>query len=130
MPDGSPHRASDAPRPTPRRTASGHVRADRAAQFMPFAALRGYYELLREQARVPEPRHELTDEEAVALSRTVQCVRRRQIVRVTYYDRDAYVSLTGCVTHIDLAARELVIIKTTISLDDIRELEIVSNAPE
>lgn len=120
---GGSARASGA---TPRTTASGHERADRAAQFMPFAALRGYYELLRKQTLVPEPRHELTDEEALALSQVVQRVRRRQIVRVVYYDEDAYVTLTGCVAHIDLAARELVVVKTHIALDDIRDLQIVS----
>ena len=113
-----------------RLTASGHARADRAAQFMPFAALRGYYELLRAQTRVPETRHELTEEEAVALSQTMRRVRRRQIVRVTYYDADAYVTRTGCVTRVDLAARELVVIKTKIALDDIRELEIVCDVPD
>lgn len=109
-------------------TANGHVRADRAAQFMPFAALRGYYELLRQEARVPEPRHELTDEEAAALSQVVARVRKRQLVRARYYDRDAYVNLTGCVSHVDLAARELWIVKTKISLDDISDLEILEDA--
>lgn len=109
----------------PRTTANGHARADRAAQFMPFAALRGYYELLRQAARVPEPQHELTDEEARELSAVVQRVRKRQMVRVRYYDRDAYTELTGCVAHIDLAARELWVVKTRIPLDSISHLEIL-----
>ena len=50
-------------------------RADRAAQFMPFAALRGYYDLLRTKERVPEPRHELTEEEARELSAVAREVR-------------------------------------------------------
>ena len=33
----------------PNLTANGAVRANRAAQFMPFAALTGYYELVRKQ---------------------------------------------------------------------------------
>ena len=106
-------------------TASGHPRADRAAQFMPFAALRGYYELIRQQQRVPEAKHELTEEEALALSQTVYRVRRGQMVRAVYYDEDAYVTLTGCVSRIDLAERELMVVKTKIPLDDIRELEIM-----
>lgn len=106
-------------------TANGHPRADRAAQFMPFAALRGYYELIRQQQRIPEAKHELTDEEALALSQTVYRVRRGQVVRVVYYDEDAYVTLTGCVSRIDLVERELMVVKTKIALDDIRELEIM-----
>lgn len=109
----------------PRTTASGRTRADRAAQFMPFAALRGYYELLSQAARVPEPRHELTDEEARGLSQVVARVRKRQMVRVRYYDRVAYAELTGCVSRIDLVARELWVVKTKIQLDDIAELEIL-----
>lgn len=109
----------------PRTCASGRARADRAAQFMPFAALRGYYELVRQQQRVREPRHELTDEEAEALSRTVSQLRRGQVVRVVHYNRDAYETLTGCVARIDLVSRELMVVKTPIRLDDIRELSIV-----
>lgn len=95
---------------------------------MPFAALRGYYELLRQEARVPEPRHELTEEEAAALSQVMARVRKRQLVRVRYYDRDAYVEMTGCVSQVDLVARELWVVKTKIPLDAISDLEILEDA--
>ena len=52
-------------------------------------------------------------------------MRKRQVVRVRYYDRDAYTELTGCVSHIDLAARKLWVVKTRIPLDDIVRLEIL-----
>ena len=100
-------------------------RAERAAQFMPFAALRGYYELLSEQKRVREPRHELTEEEAQSLSRVLASVRRGELVRAVHYDRDAYITTTGCVSRIDLVARELRVIKTVIKLDDLRSLEVL-----
>lgn len=111
----------------PARTASGRVRADRAAQFMPFAALRGYYELVHAQERVVEPRHELTEEEARELSETIYRVRRGQIVRAVHYDRDAYVTTTGCVARIDLIYRTISIVKTTIKLDDLRSLTILED---
>ena len=38
--------------------------ADRARQFMPFASLRGYYDYIREQERVREPRRELSEDGA------------------------------------------------------------------
>lgn len=116
----------------PRRAtcASGRARADRAAQFMPFAALRGYYELVRQQERVPDVRHELTEEEAAELSHTVGRIKRGDIVRVTYYDRDAYVTMTGCVARIDVVYREIVVVKTRIPLDDVRALAIVEHPNE
>ena len=57
-------------------TANGRPRASRAAQFMPFAALTGYYELARRQERITEERHELTEDETIALSRTITQTRR------------------------------------------------------
>ena len=41
--------------------------ADRARQFMPFASLRGYYDFIREQERVKEPRRELSEDDAQEL---------------------------------------------------------------
>ncbi len=43
---------------SPARTSSGRKRASRAAQFMPFAALTGYYELIREQEILAQQRVE------------------------------------------------------------------------
>ena len=41
--------------------------ADRAMQFAPFAALKGYYESIRLQERITEPRKELSEDEAESL---------------------------------------------------------------
>ena len=108
-----------------RRRADGGARADRAAQFMPFAALRGYYELTREAERVREPRHEPTEEEALALSRTVEHLKRGDRVRVVHYDRDAYVATTGAVGEVDLVGRVIRIVRRPIALDDIRSIEVI-----
>lgn len=97
-------------------------RAGRAQQFMPFAALKGYYDLIRERERVPQPKHELTEEEAAALSAELARLERRTMVRVVYYDRDAYVTVQGLVTDMDEAARTLTVVRTRIPFDDIREL--------
>lgn len=45
------------------RRTIGKPHPDRARQFKPFAALKGYYDLLAERERVPEPRRVLTEEE-------------------------------------------------------------------
>ena len=111
---------------SPTHTAAGQRRAARAAQFLPFAALTGYYELVRQQERVVQPRHELTEEEALELSRTMAQVRRGDMVRVTYYDWDCYRTISGMVARIDPVYRRLQVVKTTIAFDDIRSLERVS----
>lgn len=99
--------------------ADGGQRANRAQQFMPFAALRGYYDLIRERERVVEPKRDLTEEEALALSHAFSQVERRKMAEVTYHDGEGYVTLRGMVTDIDEAGRVLTIVRTHIPFDDI-----------
>lgn len=109
--------------PEQRTRADGGQRADRAQQFMPFAALRGYYDLIRERERTVEPRRALTDEQALALSQAFARLKRRQMARVVHYDGEGYVTTHGMVTDIDEAARILTVVRTHIPFDDIFELE-------
>lgn len=99
--------------------------ADRARQFMPFAALKGYYDMVRARERVAEPRHELTEEEAVALSEQVARLRKGDMARIVYYRDDAYVPVTGVVTQVETTLRELTVVKTKVPFDDIRSIEVL-----
>ena len=63
--------------------------ADRAMQFAPFAALKGYYEAVRLQERITEPRTELSEDEAEAISYTLNKLRGGTTVKIRYYDVDA-----------------------------------------
>ena len=94
-------------------------RADRAAQFMPFAALTGYYDLVRERERVSEPRREPSEEEAERISGELAGVHRGQLVRVTHYERDTYVTTEGVVTRVDPVGRELAVVRRRIRFDDV-----------
>ena len=97
-------------------------RADRAQQFMPFAALKGYYDLIRERERVVEPKRELTDEQALELSQRLARMERRTMASVVHYDGEAYVTTHGLVSDIDLAARTVAIVRTRIAFEDIWEI--------
>ncbi|WP_417229283.1 hypothetical protein [Thermophilibacter sp.] len=97
--------------------------ADRAAQFMPFAALTGYYDLVRERERVVEPRREPSEEEAARISAELAAVRKGQLVRVTHYERDAYVTTEGIVTNVDPVARELTVVRRRIPFANVWRVE-------
>ena len=99
-------------------------KADRARQFMPFSALRGFEELIRCQEQEPTPRRELSEYEAELLSKKMSRVEKGMIVHVTYYDATAYVSIEGMVSEIDFTMRFLRVIKTRIPFDDINDIEI------
>lgn len=104
------------------RAANGKQRAGRARQFLPFAALRGYYDLLREQERVVEPRRDLPQEEIERISRAIAQLRKGDLVRVTHYDVDAYATTEGVVTRIDIAGKAIDIVKRRIAFDDILDI--------
>lgn len=94
-------------------------KADRARQFMPFASLRGYYDLIREQERVQEPRRELSDDQAEELSAVLGTFRRGDMVRVRHYVRDHYELTEGVLTEFDQIFRRMTIVRTEIQLDDV-----------
>ncbi len=100
---------------------------DRARQFMPFAALRGFTELLREQEAVPEPKKRLSDAAAGRIDRILISVRRGMMVTVTYHDGTAYRTMTGMVSQADAEGRKLRVIKTDIPFDAVFEIKIVDN---
>ena len=103
----------------------GRPSPERARQFMPFAALRGYYDLIRERERVPEERRDLTEEDIERLSNVLAQLKKGQMVRTRYYDRDAYVTREGLMTRIDPVAHELTVVTTRIRFEDLLEIEIL-----
>ena len=112
-------RASD-----PNLTANGNVRANRAAQFMPFSALTGYYELVRKQEITVEDKHDLTEEAAFELSQMLDGVQRGDLLRVTYYDVYGYRTRTGIVDEVLPSFQKLKLRDITIDFDDIYKIEL------
>ena len=102
----------------------GKAHADRARQFMPFAALTGYFEMIQARQRTPQPFHELTEDEAEALARKMVWVKKGTMVEICYYDRDAYVRRKGMVSRIDEVERAIWVVKERIAFDMIRDIQV------
>ena len=109
-------------------------RADRAAQFSPFAALTGYEAAVKETARLTQGKIELSDEEKESIDRVLQALSAHRSeqppVIVTYFlpdqkkDGGAYVTVTGALKRIDLLERRLILTDgTLIPIDDISQLQ-------
>lgn len=108
-------------------------RADRAAQFSPFAALTGYEAAVKETARLTQGKIELSDEEKESIDRVLQALyanlQDQPPVIVTYFlpdqkkDGGAYVTVTGALKRIDLLERRLIFTDgTLIPIDAIFQL--------
>ena len=101
----------------------GRPHPDRARQFMPFAALRGYYDLVHAKEVVPEPRRPLADDEARALDGIIANLVRGDVVRCRYYEDGGYRVAEGVVSQIDLTFRDLWIVRRRIPFSAIQSLE-------
>lgn len=109
-------------------------RADRAAQFSPFAALTGHDAAVRETARLTDRRIETAEDKRYELDLKLQLLTQLLSslpeVTVTYFVPDprkaggAYVSVSGILKRVDTRKRLLLLQDgTEIPADDVLELE-------
>ena len=93
--------------------------ADRAKQFMPFAALKGYEEALRRKEKIVVEKIELSEEMKEELDRQFQQIKQNDIVTVVYYEEEEYLRITGMVAKIDKNAQILKVVNTKILFENI-----------
>lgn len=99
-------------------------REDRAKQFMPFAALKGYPEALRNKEKIIVPKMELSEEYAALLDMKLKQIKKNDIITAIYFSNGEYLKKTGMVSRIDETARVLKIVNTKILFDDIYDISI------
>ena len=96
---------------------------NRAKQFVPFAALKGYEEALREREKVIVDKIELSDEKKEELDQCFRHICKNSMVRVVYFHQDEYIKIEGMVAKINTDARILQVVNTKISFEDIYDIE-------
>ena len=101
-------------------------RQDRAKQFMPFAALKGYEEALRKKEKITVPKAELSEERGEELDRALRQIRKNDMVTVIYFCEGEYLRVTGMVSRIDGTARLLKVVDTKIPFEDLYEVSVQS----
>ena len=102
--------------------------ADRAKQFMPFAALKGLPEALREKERIVLARRELTEEMVDELNAKLQRIERGKLITVEYFSGGEYLQLTGMVARLDETQRILQVVDTRIPIGDIADIRLLDEA--
>lgn len=109
---------------------------ERAAQFSPFAALRGHHSAIEEAERLTDRRIELDEYEVARVDAALQMIREKidehPAVSVTYFVPDerkaggSYQSAEGIVKRIDTVAGVLLMADCkAIPLADIFDIEII-----
>lgn len=97
---------------------------DRAKQFMPFDALKGFREALKEKEIIIVPKIELSEYAKGILDEQIRQVKKRDIVTVVYYNCGQYQKVTGMVSLLDKTSRVIKIVNTKIAFEDIYEIEL------
>ncbi len=96
-------------------------RQQRAKQFAPFDALKGFREALREKEKVVVPKVELSEDKKEELDFLLQTLKKEDTVTVIYYNGEEYVQVTGIVTQINTSIGYLKVVEMKIAFRDIRD---------
>ena len=97
-------------------------REDRAKQFMPFAALKGYEEALHRKEKIVVPKRELSEEYAQELDWKLHQIQKNDMVTVIYFQKNEYLLQTGMVSKIDESAKYLMIVDNKILFQNIYDI--------
>lgn len=106
---------------------------DRAAQFSPFAALKGYDEEIEEAQRITEGKRELTDEQIAELNEKLVLLKSKEkehpIIKVVFFVRDEkrkggiYSTIEDKLNRVDVENKMLILNQFNIFFNDIRWIE-------
>ncbi len=83
------------------------VRASRAKLFLPFDALKGFNEALKEREAEYEERKELAEDACEELEMQLNRVERDTKVKIKYYKNKRYITLVGKITNIDYMKKKI-----------------------
>lgn len=97
-------------------------RENRAKQFMPFSALKGYDVALRQEEQIIIPQIEFSDEYMEELGRKLQQLQPGEKITVEYYWNGVYKKIWGTVNKIDTIYRYLWIDDKKIGFDSLKML--------
>lgn len=99
-------------------------RLQRAKQFMPFAALKGFETLLSAVARPKEHRVELSEDQVDELNKVLQTIHCGECVRIVYYNKQRYTELIGAVDMISAQMQIISVQGIDIPFRSIKELNL------
>lgn len=97
---------------------------DRAKQFTPFAALKGYEAAIHAQEQQYTPQQELSDVKKAEINRILCQVQCGDEVSIDYYRSGAYHTIKSVVRKIDQHRHRLVLDEIVIGMDSISDIRV------
>ena len=82
-------------------------RISRAKQFLPFDALKGLQEALREKEIEHEEKIELSEETLSELNNKFNKIEKGSKVKIKFYKNNKYIEIIGIITDIDYIKKKI-----------------------
>lgn len=98
-------------------------RADRAKQFMPFSALKGYEEAVKESEKRKAEKIILAEDKKAELDIKLRKLKFGDEVSILYFDDGEYKTLSGSFIKADDFGRSVIIGCNEIDIENIMEIE-------
>ena len=86
------------------------TRASRAKQFLPFDALSGFKEALKEKEIKKEAKIELSEDSLQELENKLNELEKGSIIKLIYYKNNRYIETIGTVAKIDYMRKKIILI--------------------
>ena len=97
----------------------------RAKQFLPYASLRGFDEIVEAKRHIKSPRRELLDDAAEELSFKLSSLTVGKECIVTYYQTDAYITKQAAFIRIDTTFKTVYFEGFSVPIADIFSIELL-----
>ena len=99
------------------------MQIDRAKQFMPFAALKGFNEALLEKEKIKVDKIYLCEDAINEIDNTLQRLKIGVMIKVVYYKNGEYIEQTGLVSKIK--NDHFYIVKEKIYYNNLYKIEVI-----
>ena len=97
---------------------------ERARQFLPFDALKGFKKAIKDKERVIVKKKELAEDAIESLNEKLNNLRIGIIISVINYENGQYIKTTGVLSKIDLINQYISVIMEKIYFSNIYDIDI------
>lgn len=98
---------------------------DRARQFLPFDALKGFREMLHFVEKQNLEKKEFSSDFLNVLNEKLNSLEKGMNIKVTYFYELNYIETCGIVKKVDKVNQTLILLNTKINFDDIMDIEYI-----
>lgn len=95
----------------------------RAKQFMPFDALKGFYELIDNEKTIINSKKVLSEDMESTLNDKLNRIVKGDKVIIKYYYNVDYIETTGVINKIDYIHKKIYILNSVVNFEDILNIE-------